>query len=665
MITPETEQAIQTIIQKEEIQTQYDTCQTKGTNFLKFDMWENMFTTQQEGINQWETFEKNPKEYLERIKYDLNNTYKEYNAKELGVIFSNLPRTKSFQTPINEIRSEHENKGIIITGIIKRRSQVHTYISKITRECLSCGFQFHNTYTEEQNPKEMINCYKCKNRTKKIKEETTNIQYLDIEELEPNQHGRRDNISCVLKRDLCTPEILKDIELGKPVILCGKVERRLINKKNLHIKTLAVYGIEPLEETDSYDITPPEKTELEQARDKDDLVKWWIKEKKLYNQIEGYENIKEAIITSLIGTRSITNAGKTSRGVSHIFLCGDAGSAKSTFLKLTEAYALKSKYLTGAGATGVGLTGAVIRDELTGWTAEAGAMPLMHKGIVLADEIDKLPEDDENKLHEALEQMTVTLNKADISITLPAETTLISAGNPKKGNIDPHEDIFTQMGFKPTTISRMDLIFITRDDPDKEIDRLIGDKILENWEKKENQTEEKKTITLFKKYQKHAKTLNVKMPETIRKEIVDWYVDTRTKMRSAETKMKISSRAVDAIVRLTKSHARANLRTEATQSDLDWAKNIYFASLKSIAIDFVTGEIDMQKLEVGVGKAETKIIDLVYNIIVQNEKPIEYTEIKKLLNKDITDDQLQKILYDLHEKMKKIYEPRNGKWKAY
>lgn len=663
MIKNEIRTSLQQTLLQEEIKFKYEEAQRKGKKYFEFEMMEWLLKTQTQGLESWESFEQEPKDILEIIKFFLNETYKEQNQEELGIIFKNIPRTPNFQTEINQISiQEHEGKGKIIQGTIKRKSQNHAYISEVTRQCLSCNFEFNKTYSEDSTPKSITSCYKCKSRTRITKEKTTNISYLDIEELESNEYGRRDVISCVLKKDLARPELLKNIELGKEVLIVGKVKKRLISKKNMYIKIMAVYGIELLEETDNHEIKKQEIKTLKKISEKQDLVKWWTKEKKLYNAIEGHQIIKEAIIVALIGAKTTKNNGKINRGISHIFLCGDAGSSKSTFLKLTEAYALKSKYLTGAGATGVGLTGTVTRDELTGWTAEAGAMPLMNKGVVLADEIDKLPEDDENKLHEALEQMTVTLNKADISITLPAETTLISAGNPKKGNIDSYDkDIFGQMGFKQTTISRMDLIFITRDTPNPELDKLIGEKMIDNWEKIENPEQNKENITFFKKYQKYAKTLTVSIPDSLRKEMLSWYVDIRRQIMKAETRMQISSRALDGIIRLTKAHARANLRIEADPSDLNWAKETYFESLKGIATDFITGEIDMGKLETGIGTTERKIIDLVYDLI-KNEEIIEYHEIKKRLNKDINDRELEKILEQLKRKGD-IFEPKNGKYK--
>lgn len=496
---------------------------------------------------------------------------------------------------------------------------------------------------------------------KKIGEEKTDQQILEIEETEPDHKGRKESIHIFLKRSILKPEKTKQYGLGDQVITIGRLDSKITSKGNQEIKIIRGYGIENFEETKTHNITKEEINILEEASKTQDLVKWWL-EQGLYKPIEGHETIKEAIIVALIGTKTTIVNGKTNRGIIHVYMGGDPSSAKSALLKLTEKYALRAKYVTGAGSTSVGLTGAVVRDETLGtWTVEAGAMPLMHKAISLVDELDKLGEGEENNLHEPLEQMTVSINKAGVSITMPSETTFIGAGNPKGGNIDPYTDIFSQLGFKSTTASRMDLIFVIRDQPDTEKDSNIATKIFDSWEEKQEKNIEE-TISLFKKYQKHAKKIEPKISSESRQEIVEWYVDIRDKMKKAETKMQVTARALDALIRLTLSHARANLRKTSNKQDVEWAKKTYFESLKSIAIDIITGDVDMMKLETGFGREEKKVIDLIYDII-KSEETIEHDELKRRLNKDIGERELEKMLENL-KKRGDIFEPRNGRYKA-
>ena len=108
--------------------------------------------------------------------------------------------------------------------------------------------------------------------------------------------------------------------------------------------------------------------------------------------IWGYKEIKEAIVLQMFsGVRKVRPDSTISRGDMHILLVGDPGVAKSQMLKYVTATAPKARYVSGKGATGAGLTAAVVKDEfLRGWALEAGALVLASGGICCIDEIDKI-----------------------------------------------------------------------------------------------------------------------------------------------------------------------------------------------------------------------------------------------------------------------------------
>ncbi len=91
-------------------------------------------------------------------------------------------------------------------------------------------------------------------------------------------------------------------------------------------------------------------------------------------EIFGMEDIKKALLLMMVGgtTRHLRDGMKL-RGDVHLCLMGDPGVAKSQLLKYVSRVSPRAVYTTGKGSSGVGLTAAVLRNQVRGAGPAASA----------------------------------------------------------------------------------------------------------------------------------------------------------------------------------------------------------------------------------------------------------------------------------------------------
>jgi replicative DNA helicase Mcm len=591
-------------------------------------------------------------------------------TKSFAVRVINLP--KSQKVMIRNIRSVHLGKLLWFEGTVRQKSDVRPQVTSARFECPSCGTIIPILQLDKQF-KEPSKCG-CgrKGKFNLVSKELIDAQNLKLEELSEDVEGtgQPKRINVFLKNDLVSPMSEKITSPGSSIRAVGIVKELPVILKtgskstlfDIYIETLS---LEPIQE--DYTEVKVSKEDVEEikkiARDPN-LIKNMIAS--VAPSIYGHEEIKEALLLQLLGgVRKVRKDGVTTRGDIHILLVGDPGSGKSQLIRRIWKLAPKGKYVSGKGASGAGLTASVVKDEFLGdWALEAGALVLANKGMVCIDELDKMGKDDASAMHEALEQQTVTISKANIQATLRAEASVLAAANPKFGRFDPYSTIGEQINLPVTLINRFDLIFPVKDLPDAKKDDMLASFVLRLHQHSEAASTAPVSSEMLRKYIAYVRqNIFPQLTDSAMEEIKSYYLQMRSQGASSKS-IPITARQLEALVRLAEANARLRLADKITRTDAKKAVNLLHTCLKMIAFDEETGVFDVDRIATDTPSSQRNKIVLIKEIITELEakvgKVIPMIDVEQIAKeKGMTDDEIGEVI-DRLKRSGDIFEPKYG-----
>ena len=586
---------------------------------------------------------------------------------------AHLPKEQYVE--IRLIRSKHLNKLVEFTGIVRQKSPVRPQMTAARFECPSCG-NIIPVLQLDQKFKEPSRCG-CgrKGKFKLLSKELVDAQSITLEEapdeLDGGEQPKRLNL--FLKNDLVAPLTDKRTNPGAKVTVVGVIKEVPIilatgGQSTRFDLIMDVNYIESVQEDfGEIALSQEDEMQIKELSQDPDLFEKIVAS--IAPSVYGHEPIKQALILQMFGgVHKAKDRGVKARGDIHILLIGDPGSGKSTLLKRISNIAPKARFVSGKGASGAGLTAAVVKDEfLKGWTLEAGALVLANRGLCCIDELDKMSKDDTSAMHEALEQQQVSIAKANIQATLRCETTVLAAANPKYGRFDPYELIGRQIDLPPTLLNRFDLIFPVRDMPDKTKDEKLASFIL-SLHKEEGGQEGIISPDFLKKYIAYARQrCHPKLTDPAIVEIKAYYVKMRGGDEQGEQTIKaipISARQLEALVRLSEASAKMRLSDKVTKRDAQVAIELVNFCLMQIGMDPETGKIDIDRITTGITASQRSHISIIKEIIMELERGVgKIIPIEDVIREAEIRDVRKDITEEVIERLKRggdLYSPRHG-----
>ena len=372
---------------------------------------------------------------------------------------------------------------------------------------------------------------------------------------------------------------------NKPITLHCIWRDKLIGTKARarHYNYLEVVGVEETTQ-DGFVVTDEHR---EWARrlvedEKTDILELLVNS--ICPSVHGLKGIKLALALQAAGGANVIVGGARLRGLLHILLFGDPSVAKSDLMECMARVTPNSHFLSATGASGPGLTFAMIENKITGkWTAQPGIISRSNNGTAVVDEMLLLSKEDLDRTREAFERGVISVGKAGVFITLPAHTSILGGGNREKGRIDPDRPASEQLKLHPAILSRFDLIFVIIDHPEAERDRAILKAVLRR--KRQQLPQDLETWTLLTEeqlliYFTICREIEVEFPEELDEEVEKIYLPAR---KIDTHGFRITPRQILTITKLAEANARLQLRNIVVKEDLKVAEQLFVLSQETQA----------------------------------------------------------------------------------
>jgi len=530
-------------------------------------------------------------------KFGTYQSLRAMGENELRVAIHNFPLSE----PIRELNCNHLNKLVNVEGVVTKRGLVQNQVKRLHLRCAKCNYPSGPFDVSEEQDLRPGSCIECQSKGPwRVDRQTTlyrNHQKVTLQEspssVEPGKMPRQ-------KEVVLTGDMVDTVRPGdKMDVTC--IYKCLYDAGTNARTCFPVYRTELLAvhskckgDVKVFNITDDVQVKIRELASQPNIRERFIAS--MAPSIYGMQHVKTAIALTLMGGQSKLAAGKHRvRGDINTLIVGDPGLAKSQFLKYVEQTFPRAVYTTGKGASAVGLTAAVTRNEHGDFQLEGGAMVLADDGICLIDEFDKMNDQDRTSIHEAMEQQSISISKAGIVATLQARCAVVAVANPLEGRYDAQRTFSQNVNLSDPILSRFDMLCVLRDEADPVKDERLADHVLcshirshpeANSDEKLIQPKIQQQVShiepidqdLLKNYIIFArKNCFPKLTNFNKEKLADFYKQIRQEaFRTGGAPM--TARHIESTIRVCEAFARIELREHVLPKDLDNAIAVMFES---------------------------------------------------------------------------------------
>ena len=476
---------------------------------------------------------------------------------------------------MHELDSKKEGETVCFEAIITATDAAKTYTLESDMECPECAtVEHHKANFERKMPDIRCMNYQCKRPKMVLK--STNMKTDDIQTVllqEPLELCR--NHTPIMINAKLTNSNVGESVIGQRKKVLGIFRSQIDPKSVEHDIIIDILSIEDMDRVKEVLPSSDEIVKLRKEAQEPDFIEKLIGS--YAPDIYGYNDIKLSCLLQLVG-----GVPSKKRADINLLLVGDPSMAKSELLKYGHELTLHSIYTNGRGSSSAGLTIGMVKLSDGRMVAQAGVLPLCSGGFAYIDEFDKMNKLDRSAMHEAMEQQTVSIAKAGISLTLPAKTAILAAANPKYGHYDDTLSLLDNINISTPLLSRFDLIWLMKDAPNVTEDIQKANHILDNFGSTSKNTDCKFTSQELTSFLNLVRKETPTIGKDVRNEIVKIYEKLRA---TTGTDMTVGIRQLEALIRLSMAHAKLRFKKEVESEDIYAVKELLVSMYKAFGVD--------------------------------------------------------------------------------